>query len=47
MAWAFILLADVFEVAWPFVLKRAVGLSRWITSFTGGVLRHPYLSSIE
>jgi quaternary ammonium compound-resistance protein SugE len=31
MAWAFILLADVFEVAWPFVLKRAVGLSRWIT----------------
>jgi quaternary ammonium compound-resistance protein SugE len=31
MAWVFILLADVFEVAWPFVLKRAVGLSRWVT----------------
>jgi quaternary ammonium compound-resistance protein SugE len=29
MAWAFILLADMFEIAWPFVLKRSVGLSRW------------------
>jgi hypothetical protein len=29
MAWLFILLADVFELAWPFVLKSFVGLSKW------------------
>lgn len=29
MAWAFILFADVFEIAWPFVLKQAAPLSRW------------------
>jgi quaternary ammonium compound-resistance protein SugE len=29
MAWLFILLADVFEVAWPFVLKWSASLSRW------------------
>jgi len=29
MEWLFILLADVFEVAWPFVLKWSAPLSRW------------------
>jgi quaternary ammonium compound-resistance protein SugE len=29
MAWGFILLADVFEIAWPFALKWAAPLSRW------------------
>jgi quaternary ammonium compound-resistance protein SugE len=29
MAWSFILFADLFEIAWPFVLKRAAVLSRW------------------
>jgi quaternary ammonium compound-resistance protein SugE len=29
MAWLYILLADVFEVAWPFVLKWSVAFSRW------------------
>jgi len=31
MAWVYILLADLFEVAWPFVLKRSIGLPRWTT----------------
>ena len=29
MAWFYILLADLFEVAWPFVLKWSAPLSRW------------------
>jgi quaternary ammonium compound-resistance protein SugE len=29
MEWLFILLADVFEVAWPFVLKCSAAFSRW------------------
>ena len=29
MAWVFILFADLFEVAWPFVLKWLAPLSRW------------------
>src|SRR4051794_34553884 len=29
MAWFYILLADLFEVAWPFVLKWSASLSRW------------------
>jgi quaternary ammonium compound-resistance protein SugE len=29
MAWFFILSADVFEIAWPFVLKWSAPLSRW------------------
>jgi quaternary ammonium compound-resistance protein SugE len=29
MAWFFILFADLFEIAWPFVLKWAAPLSRW------------------
>jgi len=29
MAWLFILLADVFEVAWPFMLKWSVAFSKW------------------
>jgi len=29
MAWLFILSADVFEVAWPFVLKWSATFSRW------------------
>jgi quaternary ammonium compound-resistance protein SugE len=33
MAWFFILFADVFEVAWLFVLKWSVPLSRWAPLF--------------
>ncbi len=29
MAWVFILSADVFEIAWPFLLKWSAPLSRW------------------
>lgn len=29
MSWVFILFADFFEIAWPFVLKRLAPLSRW------------------
>jgi quaternary ammonium compound-resistance protein SugE len=29
MAWLFILCADVFEIAWPFLLKWAAPLSKW------------------
>ena len=29
MAWFYIVFADVFEISWPFVLKRAAPLSRW------------------
>jgi quaternary ammonium compound-resistance protein SugE len=33
MAWFYILFADVFEVAWPFILKRIAPLSRWAPLF--------------
>jgi len=29
MAWLFILSADVFEIAWPFLLKWAAPFSKW------------------
>jgi quaternary ammonium compound-resistance protein SugE len=29
MAWLFILIAAVFEIAWPFVLKSTAQYSRW------------------
>ncbi len=29
MAWLFILSADVFEIAWPFLLKWSAPLSKW------------------
>jgi quaternary ammonium compound-resistance protein SugE len=41
MAWVYILLADVFEVAWPFVLKRLVGLPRWTTALSAVVFALP------
>ena len=33
MAWFYILFADVFEVAWPFILKWTAPLSRWAPLF--------------
>jgi quaternary ammonium compound-resistance protein SugE len=30
MAWAFILLADVFEIAWPYAMKWASGISKFM-----------------
>jgi quaternary ammonium compound-resistance protein SugE len=33
MAWFYIVLADVFEVAWPFILKLTAPLSRWAPLF--------------
>jgi quaternary ammonium compound-resistance protein SugE len=41
MAWVYILLADIFEVAWPFVLKRSVGLPRWTTASLAVVFALP------
>ena len=41
MAWVYILLADVFEIAWPFVLKRSVGLSKWTTVLLAVVFAIP------
>ncbi len=29
MAWLFILSADVFEIAWPFLLKWSAPISKW------------------
>jgi quaternary ammonium compound-resistance protein SugE len=29
MAWLFILCADLFEIAWPFLLKWSAPLSKW------------------
>jgi quaternary ammonium compound-resistance protein SugE len=33
MAWVFILFADLFEIAWPFVLKWSAPLSKWAPLF--------------
>src|ERR1700746_1512506 len=33
MAWLYVLLADLFEVAWPFVLKWSAPLSEWAPLF--------------
>ena len=33
MAWFYVLSADLFEVAWPFVLKWSAPLSRWAPLF--------------
>src|SRR5438045_4762905 len=33
MAWLCILFADIFEIAWPFVLKWSAPLSRWAPFF--------------
>jgi quaternary ammonium compound-resistance protein SugE len=41
MAWVYILLADMFEIAWPFVLKRSVGLPKWTTALTAVVFALP------
>ncbi|MHB0773369.1 DMT family transporter [Bradyrhizobium sp. 1.29L] len=41
MAWVYILLADIFEVAWPFVLKRSIGLPKWTTVLFGVVFALP------
>ena len=33
MAWHYVILADLFEIAWPFVLKWSAPLSRWAPLF--------------
>jgi quaternary ammonium compound-resistance protein SugE len=43
MAWLFILLADVFEIAWPFVLKSTAGLSRWWSPLSGVIFCVPIM----
>ena len=40
MAWTYILIADVFEIAWPFVLKWLAGFPRWAPIF-GAALAVP------
>ena len=41
MAWFFILFADVFEVAWPFLLKWSVSLSGWAPLFVAIIVAVP------
>jgi quaternary ammonium compound-resistance protein SugE len=41
MPWLFILAADLFEIAWPFFLKRAAPLSRWAPLFIAIVFAIP------
>jgi quaternary ammonium compound-resistance protein SugE len=41
MAWLYIFLADIFEIAWPFVLKRSVGLSKWTPALLAVVFALP------
>jgi quaternary ammonium compound-resistance protein SugE len=41
MAWFFILFADIFEVAWPFLLKWSVSLSRWAPLFVAIIVAVP------
>lgn len=41
MAWIYILLADVFEVSWPFILKRTAGLPRWTTALLAVAIALP------
>jgi quaternary ammonium compound-resistance protein SugE len=42
MGWLYIILADVFEIAWPFVLKWSVAFSRW-SPLIGVVLSIPIM----
>ena len=41
MAWLYIILADILEIAWPFVLKRSVGLSKWTPAVLAVVFALP------
>jgi quaternary ammonium compound-resistance protein SugE len=41
MAWFYIIFADLFEVAWPFVLKRSAPISRWAPLFVGVICSLP------
>lgn len=41
MAWVYVLLADIFEVAWPFALKRSVGFPKWTTALLAVVFALP------
>jgi quaternary ammonium compound-resistance protein SugE len=41
MAWLFILFADLFEIAWPFVLKWSTPLSRWAPLFVAIIFAIP------
>jgi quaternary ammonium compound-resistance protein SugE len=41
MAWFYIIFADLFEVAWPFVLKRSAPISRWAPLFVGVICSVP------
>jgi hypothetical protein len=40
MAWFYIIFADLFEVAWPFVLKRLAPISSWAPLFIGVVFSY-------
>jgi quaternary ammonium compound-resistance protein SugE len=41
MAWFYIIFADLFEVAWPFVLKQSPPISRWAPLFVGIICSVP------
>ena len=43
MTWLFILVADVFEVAWPFALNWSVKFSRWSPLFVAIVTSIPVM----
>src|SRR5215471_12921577 len=41
MAWFYIIFADLFEVAWPFVLKWSAPISSWAPLFVGVICSVP------
>jgi len=41
MAWFYIIFADLFEIAWPFVLKRSAPISRWAPLLVGVICSVP------
>jgi len=41
MAWFYIIFADLFEIAWSFVLKRSAPISRWAPLFVGIICSVP------
>jgi quaternary ammonium compound-resistance protein SugE len=41
MAWLYIILADVFEIAWPFALKWSLTYSKWAPALGAVIIALP------
>jgi quaternary ammonium compound-resistance protein SugE len=41
MAWLYIILADVFEIAWPFALKWSLTYSKWTPALGAVIIALP------